>query len=278
MNLAKNKFDPISLTPQPSTALFSRVGAARVGAAWPLGARAQAAVTSREGGVSRGPYTSLNLATHVGDEPAAVAENRRRVRAALALPDEPLWLSQVHGTAVVDADADADAGEAENRGGPPEADAAITRRPGRVLAVLVADCLPVLIAARDGSAIAVAHAGWRGLAAGVLETTLAALAMPAGALSAWLGPAIGQPHFEVGEEVRAAFCDRDAGADSAFARNTRGRWQCDLAGLARRRLAALGISSVHGTAPCTYADAGRFYSYRREGVTGRLAALLWLAP
>jgi hypothetical protein len=102
--------------------------------------------------------------------------------------------------------------------------------------------------------------------------------MPAGALSAWLGPAIGQPHFEVGEEVRAAFCDRDAGADSAFARNARGRWQCDLAGLARRRLAASGISSVHGAAPCTYADAGRFYSYRREGVTGRLAALLWLAP
>jgi YfiH family protein len=241
-------------------------------------------VTSREGGVSRGPYTSLNLAAHVGDESAAVAENRRRVRAALALPGEPLWLSQVHGTAVVDADIDADAdadayaGDVGDRGAPPQADAAITRRPGRVLAVLVADCLPVLIAARDGSAIAVAHAGWRGLAAGVLETTLAALAMPAGALSAWLGPAIGQPHFEVGEEVRAAFCDRDARADSAFVRNARGRWQCDLAGLARRRLAALGISSVHGTAPCTYADAGRFFSHRREGVTGRLAALLWLAP
>jgi YfiH family protein len=177
----------------------------------------------------------------------------------------------VHGARVVDADVLDPAGVAE----PPQADAAISRRPGRVLAVLVADCLPVLIAQRDGAAIGVAHAGWRGLAAGVLEATVAALGASGAELCAWLGPAIGQGHFEIGEEVREALCAADPGAADAFVSNERGRWQCDLARLARRRLAALGIGQVHGTAPCTYADGGRFYSYRRDGATGRLAALLW---
>ncbi len=238
---------------------------------WPVAGAVRAAVSLRTGGISQGPYGSFNLAVHVGDTAAAVAENRRRLRAALQLPSEPLWLAQVHGARVVDADAvDPAAGAA-----PPQADAAISRRPGRVLAVLVADCLPVLIARRDGSAIGVAHAGWRGLAAGVLEATVASLGAGNAALCAWLGPAIGQAHFEVGQEVREAFCARDPDAAGAFAPNARGRWQCDLAGLARRRLAALGISDIHGAAPCTHADAGRFYSYRRDRVTGRLAALLW---
>lgn len=246
---------------------------------WPVPAPVRAAVSLRGGGVSRAPYDWLNLGAHVGDDPAAVSENRRRLRAALALPAEPLWLSQVHGTRVIDADSLASspaAGTAPQE--PPQADAALTRRRGRVLAVLVADCLPVLLAHRDGGAIAVAHAGWRGLAAGVLEATVAALDCAPAELHAWLGPAIGPEHFEVGEEVRAAFCASDAGAAAAFGRNARGRWQCDLPRLARRRLGALGLHSVHGQPRCTYAQRDSFFSYRRDGVTGRVAALLWLAP
>lgn len=239
---------------------------------WPLGGRVRAAVTLRAGGVSGGPYDSLNLAAHVGDRPADVAENRRRVRMALSLPTEPLWLNQVHGVAVADADAVAAAASA------PQADAAVTRRPGRVLAVLVADCLPVLLARRDGAALAVAHAGWRGLAGGVIEAAVAALHTAPEQLCAWLGPAIGPAHFEVGEEVRSAFCAADAGAAGAFVPNARGRWQCDLPALARQRLAALGLSQVYGEAPCTFAQPERFYSYRRERLTGRLAALLWIDP
>ena len=239
---------------------------------WPVVARVRAAVTLRAGGVSAGPYASLNLASHVGDAPEAVAENRRRLRAALALPGEPLWLSQVHGTQLLDADGHG----AEAASAPPEADAAVALRPGRVLAVLVADCLPVLLARRDGSGIAIAHAGWRGLAAGVVEAAVAALRSAPSQLCAWLGPAIGPAHFEVGEEVRRAFCEHDPGAATAFLPNARGRWQCDLPALARRRLRALGLHEIHGEAPCSYAYPERYYSYRRERVTGRLAALLWI--
>lgn len=245
--------------------------------AWPVDARVRAAVTRRSGGVSRAPFGSLNLATHVGDDPAAVAENRRRVRAALALPREPLWLSQVHGTSVLDADRVPGRLDAVGEVAP-TADAALTRSPGQVLAVLLADCLPVLLAQRDGGAVGIAHAGWRGLAAGVLEATVGAFGCPAGELTAWLGPAIGPAHFEVGEEVRIALCTHDPGAALAFRRNERGRWQCDLPGLARQRLESLGVGSVHGEAICTYTDAQGFYSYRRDGRTGRVAALIWLEP
>lgn len=241
---------------------------------WPVASRVRAAVTLRAGGVSPAPYASLNLASHVGDTPEAVAENRRRLRTALALPCEPLWLSQVHGTQLIDAEGPG----AGALSAPPEADAAVAFHPGCVLAVLVADCLPVLLARRDGSAIAVAHAGWRGLAAGVVEAAVAALRAPPSQLCAWLGPAIGPAHFEVGEEVRCAFCERDSGATVAFVPNARGRWQCDLPALARRRLRALGLHAIHGEAPCTYAHPERFYSYRRERTTGRLAALLWIEP
>ena len=239
---------------------------------WPADARVCAAVTRRSGGVSGTPFESLNLAAHVGDDPVAVAENRRRLRAALALPSEPLWLSQVHGTVVMDADRLGDGGQTA-----PTADAAITRRANRVLAVLVADCLPVLFARRDGSAVGIAHAGWRGLAAGVLEATVRAFDGPAGELIAWLGPGIGPAHFEVGEEVRTAFCTGDSGAACAFQPNARGRWQCNLPGLARARLARLGVNSVHEAAICTY-SAPELYSYRRDGQTGRVAALIWLEP
>jgi YfiH family protein len=240
---------------------------------WPAPAGVRAEFTLRGGGVSRGRYASLNLGQHVGDDPLAVAENRRRVAAGLQLPAEPLWLSQVHGTTVLNADA-MSGGRA-----PPRADAALTREPGRVLAVLVADCLPVLLAARDGSAVAVAHAGWRGLAAGVLEATVAALDIAGAELHAWLGPAIGPAHFEVGEEVRAAFCapggEHGGEAAAAFARNDRGRWQCDLRLLARQRLSQLGVRSIHGEARCTHAESDAFYSFRRDGNTGRMAALVW---
>ena len=255
---------------------------------WPAPGRVRAAFTLRAGGVSVGHYAALNLALHVGDDPLAVAENRRRVAGELQLPAEPLWLTQVHGTTVLDVDAAAEAHAAPRAvppgDAPPSADAAFTRQPGRVLVVQVADCLPVLLATHDGSAVAVAHAGWRGLAAGVLEATVTALGVGGDALHAWLGPAIGPAHFEVGEEVRAAFCasgGAHGGADggeaaAAFVRNDRGRWQCDLRLLARQRLLALGVGSIHGEPRCTYSEADAFYSFRRDGNTGRMAALLWL--
>ena len=240
---------------------------------WPVPPKVRAAFTLRMGGVSAAPFDSLNVGAHVGDEAVAVAENRRRVRATLSLPEEPAWLEQVHGVEVVDLDAVTPA--ATPAAGMRAADAAISRRAGHVCVVQVADCLPVLLATRDGSAIAAAHAGWRGLAAGVLEATVKRLAVEPADLLAWLGPAIGAAHFEVGAEVRQAFLAHDAAAAAAFAVNTRERWQCDLAGLARRRLASLGIDAVFGGRWCTYADATRFFSYRRDGRCGRMAALIW---
>jgi YfiH family protein len=240
---------------------------------WPLPSGVRAAFTTRTGGASQAPWDSFNVAAHVGDEPADVAANRVRLKELLALPEEPRWLNQVHGITVCDLDPPA-------THGPVTADAAIASVPGRVCAVMVADCLPVLFASRQGHKVAAAHAGWRGLAAGVLERTVAAFAVRRGELSAWLGPAISSDNFEVGEEVRAAFVAGDAGAGSCFVPNTRGRWQADLAGLARRRLAALGVTDVSGGQWCTYADRQRFFSHRRDGHLhagkgGRMAALIW---
>jgi len=234
---------------------------------WPAPAGVRAAFTLRTGGVSLPPFDSLNIGAHVGDAEEAVRENRRRTGRALGLPSEPAWLEQVHGARV----ADLDAGAPMTR-----ADAALTRVTGRVCAVQVADCLPVLLAARTGSVVAAAHCGWRGLAGGVLEATVRALNVPANELYAWLGPAIGLAAFEVGEEVRAAFLNQDARAGAAFAANPRGRWQCDLFELARLRLGALGVSAVYGGGVCTHAHPQRFFSYRRDGRCGRMAALIWL--
>jgi len=235
---------------------------------WQLPHGVRAAFTTRLGGVSAAPWDSFNLGPHVGESPAAVAANRGRLRTLLQLDAEPLWLNQVHGVEVQDLD-DVSAGT------PPTADAAVTRSAGIACAIMVADCLPVLFASRDGSRIGAAHAGWRGLAAGMLENTVATLDIPAAELTAWLGPAISREHFEVGAEVRAAFVDADAGAAPHFTPNARGRWQADLVALARRRLAALGVTDVHGGDWCTYADHGRFYSHRRDGRGGRMAALIW---
>ena len=240
---------------------------------WPAPPAVRAAFTLRMGGVSAAPFDSLNVGAHVGDRGAAVTENRRRVRAQLRLPVEPSWLEQVHGIEVADLDA------ACRRASAPHltADAAIARHAGSVCAMQVADCMPVLFAARDGCAVAAAHAGWRGLAAGVLEATLARLAVAPSGVIAWLGPAIGAAHFEVGGEVRAAFLAHDAAAAAAFTANTRGRWQCDLNALARRRLSAAGLTAVFGGGWCTYSDPLRFFSYRRAGRCGRMAALIRLA-
>jgi YfiH family protein len=239
-------------------------------AGWVAAPGIRAGISLRSGGISQGPYASLNLGDHVGDAGAAVRHNRAQLRSQLSLPREPLWLEQVHGTRVVDAE------EIEAGGPSPRADAAITRRPGTVLAIMVADCLPVLFAAADGSAIGAAHAGWRGLSAGVLEATVAALAGH-GPLQAWLGPAIGPAHFEVGAEVRDAFLRHDAGAAANFSSNERGRWLADLPALACARLAALGIDSVSTEPGCSFAEPQRFFSYRRDGTTGRMAALIWHA-
>ncbi|MEM8817250.1 MAG: peptidoglycan editing factor PgeF [Pseudomonadota bacterium] len=233
---------------------------------WPAPPGVTAVCTTREGGVSRGPFASLNLAAHVDDDPAAVAANRQRLCDELGLERAPLWLNQVHGSAVVDA---ASPGE-----GIPTADASYTFAAGQACAVLTADCLPVLFAARDGSAVAAAHAGWRGLAAGVLEATLARLSLPADSVLAWLGPAISQAAFEVGDEVREAFVAADGAAAGAFLRNDAGRWQADLYALARLRLEAAGLTAVYGGGLCTHSDADRFFSYRRLPRCGRIASLI----
>jgi YfiH family protein len=235
---------------------------------WRLPAGVRAAFTTRRGGVSESPWDSFNLALHVGDAPAHVAANRERLAAMLALPVQPARHAQVHGAAVCDLDAAAFES-------PVSADAAIASSAGRVCVVMVADCLPVLFASRDGRHIAAAHAGWRGLAAGVLERTVAALGVAGAELTAWLGPAISRDHFEVGDEVRNAFVSHDAGAADAFTPNARGRWQADLVALARLRLAALGIKQVAGGGWCTFADRERFFSYRRDQAGGRMAALIW---
>jgi len=239
---------------------------------WQLPRGVRAAFTTRCGGVSRAPWDSLNLGAHVNDDPAHVATNRARVRQLLALGTEPAWLSQVHGVEVADLDVPASTGVVT-------ADAAVASGAGCACVIMVADCLPVLFASRDGRRIGAAHAGWRGLAAGVLENTVAALDVPAAELTAWLGPAISREYFEVGGEVRDTFLAHDAAAAAEFVPNARGRWQADLVGLTRRRLTALGVTEVHGGDWCTFADREQFFSHRRDGHaagnTGRMAALIW---
>jgi YfiH family protein len=237
---------------------------------WPAPRGVRALSTWRGGGISKAPYASLNLGGHVGDAPGAVAENRRRLREAARLPAEPVWLAQVHGVSVADLDADGDAAAA-----PSTADACFTRRRGRICAILTADCLPIVLTANHGEVVAAAHAGWRGLAAGVIEALVTAMGVPPAELMAWLGPAIGPRHFEVGAEVREAILAGDAGAGAAFAPNARGRFMADLPGLARRRLDACGIGRIYGGGECTHAYPHRYFSHRRDGLTGRQATLIW---
>lgn len=233
---------------------------------WPAPPRVRALVTTRSGGFSTGPYTSLNLGLRVNDDPATVDRNRAWLSSHL--PEEPRWLIQVHGNRVVDAS------ELQR---PIEADAAVSRTTGAVCAVMIADCMPVLLTDRAGTVVGAAHAGWRGLAAGVVEHTVQAMAVPPADLVAWLGPAIGPAAFEVGADVRHAFVGQDAGAASAFVDHKPGKWLADLFTLARRRLHAIGVNDVHGGGLCTVADPARFYSHRRDRITGRMAALIWLS-
>lgn len=239
--------------------------------AWPLPAGLHAAFSLRAGGCSAGPWSSLNLAMHVGDAPQAVTANRALLARDLDLPSEPLWLQQVHGTGVISVDEEQTGAQAR------PADAIVARTAG-VLAILVADCLPVLLASKDGAVYGAAHAGWRGLAGGVLEQTLAAMRVPPAELTAWLGPCIRRDAFEVGDEVRAVFGQPFAWA---FSPNKNGRWQCDLAAIAAARLRAAGVAALSDCGLCTHADSQRFFSHRRDaavlGSSGRMAALLWRA-
>jgi len=233
---------------------------------WPAPPGIVAGTTLRQGGVSRGLYASLNLAAHVGDAETSVATNRRRFESACELPSEPLWLTQVHGKNVVRAEAAA---------GAPKADAIVSDRPGKVCAVLTADCLPVLFVSADGRETAAAHAGWRGLSVGVLEATVAAMATSASCLMAWFGPAISQRAFEVGGEVRDAFVSRHAAAAGLFSPNERGRWQADLYGLAELRLRRSGVTRIYGGGRCTFSESEAFFSFRRDGECGRMASFVF---
>ena len=234
---------------------------------WPAPARVLAASTQRAGGVSRGSYASLNLGTGVGDHATSVARNRRILAQMLDLPAEPLWLRQVHGTTVLDLAA---------RGDPPAADGAVTSRPGQPCVVLTADCLPVLLCNAAGARIGVAHAGWRGLAGGVLESAVSRMAVDPGRLLAWIGPGIGSGAYEVGGEVLEKFAASDPDAAQYFAANANGRWQADLYGLARHRLRAAGVEAVYGGGWCTHTETERFFSHRRESPCGRMATVIWL--
>lgn len=232
---------------------------------WPAPKRVRALCTTRHGGASGGIYGTFNVGVAVGDDPALVAENRARLRSLL--PGDPVWLKQVHGTRVVNAD---------EVHAIVEADACMTRTAGTVLAIQAADCMPVLLADRSGSVIAAAHAGWRGLASGVIENAVAAMNIAPANVLAWLGPAVSGAAYEVGQDVHDAFTGADPAAATAFVAHGHGKYLVDLYTLARQRLARLGVASVHGGGYCTFGDADRFYSYRREGITGRMVALIWI--
>jgi polyphenol oxidase len=232
--------------------------------AWPAPVNVHAATTLRTGGVSQGDFASFNLAMHVGDDPAAVTQNRRLLRDHLDLPAEPVWLNQIHSNIAVEAVA-----------GMPltQADASYTAQPGVVCVVMTADCLPLLVCSQDGKEIAAIHAGWRGLLDGVIDNTVAAFREQA--LMVWLGPAIGPEQFEVGEEVRAAFVARSSDYASGFKPINQHKWLANIYRLARINLAKLNISEVYGGGFCSVTDRERFFSFRRDKNTGRMATLIW---
>jgi polyphenol oxidase len=232
---------------------------------WPAPKNVRTLQTTRLGGISSAPYDSLNLGDHVGDAPLVVARNRMLLNSLL--PSEPVWLKQVHGTVVANADL---------AGCLPQADACIARHREAVCVVMTADCLPVLLCDHQGSVVGAAHAGWKGLAAGVIEATVQAMDVAPQNLMAWMGPAISQPAFEVGVEVRAIFVDADPQAATAFISSHHGKWLADIYALARLRLNALGVTEIYGGGYCTYRDRNRFFSYRRDGVAGRMGTFIWL--
>ncbi len=233
---------------------------------WPAPKNVRAHITTRGGGISLPPYASFNLAAHVGDELIRVAYNRTVLQQQLRLPSTPVWINQVHGTVAVNA--------ATVQHVVPEADAAFTSQTNVICSVLTADCLPILLCDQQGSFVAAIHAGWRGLANGIIEATRDQ--MQCHDLMAWLGPAISQAHFEVGDDVRALFLSRDKTAATAFEPTGKATWLCDLYAIARQRLRHCGIEAIYGGEYCTYKEQTRFFSYRRENQTGRFASLIWI--
>lgn len=234
---------------------------------WPAPAQVRTVITTRRCGVSASPFDAFNLADHVGDDPESVRRNREQLRKVLGFSSEPRWLEQVHGCDVAEEDSWESACQA---------DAATATRPGTVCAVLTADCLPLLICNRSGSRVAAVHAGWRGLAAGVIEATLGRFEDAPSELLVWLGPAIGPAAFEVGPEVREAFLAVHPTDEICFVSNRPGHWLADIYQLARNRLQRAGIGYVGGGDYCTVSEPERFFSYRRDGITGRMASLIWL--
>lgn len=234
---------------------------------WPAPARVRAFVTTRAGGVSEGEHASMNLGLSSGDRPERVERNRAIVRAVL--PEDPRYLRQVHGIDIAEIDTPApDA--------PITADGAVAGSPGKVAAVLTADCMPLLLADRAGTRVAAVHAGWRGMAAGVIENAVDTMRVEGGEILAWMGPTIGADAFEVGPEVREAFIARDVRAEEAFRAHTPGKFMADLYRLARQRLAARGVRDVFGGGFCTWHERSRFFSYRRVQKSGRMGAFIWV--
>ncbi|MED5534952.1 MAG: peptidoglycan editing factor PgeF [Pseudomonadota bacterium] len=241
---------------------------------WPAPMRVRAASTERKGGASEGPYTSQNLGLHVGDDAEVVISNRRALMEALGLVTEPLWLEQLHGNIVLDLDTQEMNSDFSRN--PPAADGVVTSQSDKPCVIMTADCLPVLFCDTAGTRIGIAHAGWRGLAAGVLSVAIKRMGIDPQALLVWLGPAISQNAYEVGDEVRQALIDFDRGAGTCFKLNDAGRWQADLYQLARRSLKADGVHAIYGGGFCTHTESERFFSHRREAPCGRMATLIWL--
>lgn len=234
---------------------------------WPAPENIRAFVSTRKGGYSQSPFDGFNLGDHVDDDPEAVKKNRQLLKETLSLPGDPVWLEQIHTTNVVNA---------AKVNGTVRADASCTVQKNTVCVVMTADCLPVFFCSEDGSEVAVAHAGWRGLAAGVLEATVEKLNSPTREIMAWLGPAIGHEYFEVGEEVRDEFMQQNLETESLFKKNKNGKWLADIYSLARVRLEQVGVKKISGGGFCTYKNKKQYFSYRRDGKTGRMASLIWI--
>ena len=245
---------------------------------WPAPKHVKAIQTTRTGGVSCAPYASLNLGAHVNDDPSAVAHNRQLLNSYL--PGEPVWVNQVHGTDVIDA---------ASTSGLQNADASFTHQTNIICVTMTADCLPLLLCDKAGTVVAAVHAGWRGLCDGVIEAAVNKMQLPAPEILVWLGPAIGPQAFEVGDDVRAQFITQDSQAELAF-KASDNKWLCNLYMLAQQRLNTLGITQIYGAGDltssaenqrdnfCTYTDEARFFSFRRDNITGRMASMIWLAP
>ncbi|MBL7003596.1 MAG: peptidoglycan editing factor PgeF [Gammaproteobacteria bacterium] len=234
---------------------------------WPAPKTIKTLVTTRLGGCSTGSWASFNLATHVNDDPSCVSKNRKLLMQQGRLPAEPKWLNQTHTTKAVDLSQDYDG----------NADAAFTTQKGRVAVVMTADCLPLLVCNKQGDEIAAIHAGWKGLSEGIVTNTIHSLNSKPADLMVWIGPAISQPYFEVGNDVREAFCSKSNQAQSHFLINPSGKFQADMVGIVKDELAGLGVTVIYGGHLCSYAEEELFFSYRRDGITGRMASLIWIA-